>query len=964
MTTPLKLNPQDIANLPAAYQDFYREITPHFSDTEIIADPLRTLAYGTDASFYRLVPKLVIKTSGSSQVVALLQAASRLNIPLTFRAAGTSLSGQAISDSVLVLLSSGWTDCQIHQQGQSITLGPAVIGSDANRQLQEYGRKIGPDPASINHAMIGGIAANNASGMCCGTTDNSYKTVVDMKILFYDGTELDTGDSLSIENFRQQHSKLVSQIETMRDEIMADPELAELIRHKFKIKNTTGYGLNALVDFHDPIEIIKHLMIGSEGTLGFISQLTYRTIANYQHKASCLALFPNIEQACQAVMHLNRDLVAAAELMDRKALQSVEDKPGMPEYLRTLDSDVCSLLIEVDAKDNETLQQRIAAATKALEPIPAVRPLEFSTDPQVCAQLWNIRKGLFPAVGAMRTMGTTVIIEDVAFPMEHMATATSQLRHMLDEHGYPDSIIFGHALDGNVHFVFTQDFARPDHLEQYEKLMQEVSTMVSASYGGSLKAEHGTGRNMAPFVEMEWGEKAYQLMRRIKSAFDPQGILNPGVIINDDPQAHLKDLKHLPATHDLIDQCIECGFCEVNCPSRELTLTPRQRITTQRYITSLRAHNGNRSLLQRIEKDYQYMGEATCAADGLCATTCPVDIDTGSHTKDLRSQQNSAMAQKVATFCAQKFAPLTSVISLALGFTHLLHRTFGATLLRGVTRTVRRLSGNRIAAWDPWFPKAASFRPKFSEVPTQEEGKFGMKQVVYFPACVSRSMGPAHHDHDQRSLTEAMLSLLSKAGYEVIYPKNLKSLCCGTPFESKGFMEQADAMSSELEKELLVASSQGQIPVLCDTSPCLYRMRRVMDSRLQLMEPVEFIHDHLLDKLQLTPLPETVAIHITCSATKMNLQPKFQAVASACATNVVSPAEIKCCGFAGDRGFNYPELNASALAPLRGALPADCQQGYSNSRTCEIGLSQHSGISYQSIVYLVDRVAKAQATSS
>ncbi|ADU64880.1 D-lactate dehydrogenase (cytochrome) [Desulfurispirillum indicum S5] len=985
----LSVRPGDIAKLPSTYQEFYREIAPHFAPQDIIADPLRTLAYGTDASFYRLIPKLVVKAGCNEQVVVLLQVASRLNIALTFRAAGTSLSGQAISDSILVMLAEGWSHCDVDAHGCAITMGPAVIGAEANRVLKPFSRKIGPDPASINHAMIGGIAANNASGMCCGTADNSYKTVQDMTIIFHDGTVLDTADPDSVAAFRLSHGHLISAVESMRDDIGADAELSALIRHKFKIKNTTGYGINAFVDFDDPIDIIKHLMIGSEGTLGFIARITYRTVHDHSHKASSLALFPDIRQACLAVMRLNRDLVSAAELMDRKSLQSVEDKAGMPEYLRTLDSEVCGLLIEVEAENHDALHRKIDAAVAALEGIPTARPLEFSTDKAVCAQLWNIRKGLFPAVGAMRTMGTTVIIEDVAYPMEHLADAISGLRAMLDEYGYTDSIIFGHALDGNVHFVFTQDFAKEEQVRQYDALMQEVCNTVTGQYGGSLKAEHGTGRNMAPFVEMEWGKQAYSYMLRIKQTFDPQGILNPGVIINEDSLAHLKDLKHLPATHEIIDKCIECGFCEVNCPSRNLTLTPRQRITTQRYITSLRAIGQSGELLKRVEDDYQYMGEATCAADGLCATTCPVAIDTGSHTKNLRSTQNKTMGRRIAGLCARNFAPLTKGIALALGFSHIAHRVLGKSLLGGLSRAVRSLSGGKIPAWDPWFPKAAWFRPvntkkveathaprvsqdgerqtlepgKEANVSGRSMGDEAPRQVVYFPACVSRSMGPAHGDLDQRSLTEAMLSLLEKAGYEVIYPANLDALCCGTPFESKGFMEEADAKSSELEKALLAASDSGRIPVLCDTSPCLYRMRRVMDARLKLLEPVEFIHDHLLGHLNIEPLPETVAIHITCSATKMNLQPKFQAVAAACARSVVSPPEIKCCGFAGDRGFNYPELNASALAPLKAALPADCKSGYSNSRTCEIGLARHSGISYQSIVYLVDRVARPRSDS-
>ncbi|MBM7867945.1 FAD-binding protein [Heliobacterium gestii] len=942
----------DVAPLPAKYQRFYDRVCAFIPRKRLITDPLRTLAYGTDASFYRLIPKIVVKVRTTEEVHQILITAAELTIPVTFRAAGTSLSGQAVSDSVLLLLYGGWKNCRVQGEGSAITLEPGVIGAEANRHLQPYGKKIGPDPASINHAMIGGIAANNASGMCCGTADNSYKTVQDMKIILADGTMVDTGDASSVAAFQQTHQALITEVKKIRDEIFDDPDLNERIIHKFKIKNTTGYSLNALVDYDDPIEIIKHLMIGSEGTLGFIAEITYKTVIDYVHKASALVIFPDIEQACLAVMRLDREVVSAAELMDRRSLRAVEEKPGMPAYLKGLSETAAALLIEVTAETESALQSQIARTVEALQGIPTVRPITFTDVKNKYAQLWNIRKGLFPAVGAVRNNGTTVIIEDVAYPKERLAEAILDLRESLDRHGYPDSIIFGHALDGNVHFVFTQDFSTDKEVQRYDALMQEVCDMVAGEYGGSLKAEHGTGRNMAPFVEREWGKKAYRLMRQIKHLFDPEHILNPGVIIAENPKAHLENLKPLPPTHEIVDKCIECGFCEVNCPSQHLTLTPRQRITVQRAISGLRTSGREPERLHRLLQDYAYLGRETCAADGLCATTCPVAIDTGSHTKKLRAAAVSERAKSVSRFIAGHFAGVTKLVRVGLRGAHAAHSLIGAGAMQTVAQAARQLSGERLPLWNPWMPKAA---PCIRQSP-QEVSQ--MKRVVYFPACVSRTMGPARDDRDLRSLPEVTLSLLAKAGYEAILPAERERLCCGMPFESKGLFTEADGKSKELEQALLAYSWNGEIPVLCDTSPCLYRMKRVMDKALKLYEPVEFVYDYLLPHLAITPVEETVAIHVTCSATKMNLKDKFMALAQACARKVILPADVKCCGFAGDRGFSYPELNESALSTLKAALQGECASGYSNSRTCEIGLSLHSGISYQSILYLVDRCAR------
>jgi D-lactate dehydrogenase len=227
--------------------------------------------------------------------------------------------------------------------------------------------------------------------------------------------------------------------------------------------------------------------------------------------------------------------------------------------------------------------------------------------------------------------------------------------------------------------------------------------------------------------------------------------------------------------------------------------------------------------------------------------------------------------------------------------------------------------------------------------------------VVYFPSCVARTFGPAAGDPEDRALADAVRSLLAKADYDVRFPPGLDGLCCGLAFESKGFPGAGETKAKELQRALLEASNDGAIPILCDTSPCLQRMRALFTPRLRLLEPAEFIHDHLREKLAFRREPGPIALHVTCSSAKLGIGPKLEAVARLCAEQVVVPAGIGCCGFAGDRGFTHPELNRSALAPLAGALPPGCREGFSNSRTCEIGLALHSGRPWRSIVFLVDR---------
>jgi D-lactate dehydrogenase len=944
---------RDYRALPERHRLFWDQVSQFLPESSMACDPLRTLAYGTDASFYRLIPKIVIQARTREELSRILRAAAQFSVPVTFRAAGTSLSGQAQTDSVLLTLSGGWRAHQILDGGERIALEPGIIGAEANALLAPYGRKIGPDPASIGSCMIGGIAANNASGMCCGTAQNSYQTADGMRLIFWDGSVLDTSDPQSRLRFGIEHRDIVDGIAAIRDEIAGDEQLARRIREKYRIKNTTGYGLNSFIDFHDPIDILLHLMIGSEGTLAFIAEITYRTVPDHSHKASALVVFPDIANAARATQRLKGGPVAAVEMMDRASLRSVENKEGLPAYLKTLEADACALLIETRAADPDSLTAQATIARELLAEIPKVFPVEFTSQKAEFEKLWNVRRGLFPAVGASRRIGTTVVIEDVAFPMQHLADATVELQQLFRRHGYPEGIIFGHALDGNLHFVFTQDFGTPQEVLRYERFMNEVCEMVAKKYDGSLKGEHGTGRNMAPFVELEWGKKAYGLMKTIKALFDPRGLLNPGVVINENPRAHLEHFKPLPSTHELVDKCIECGFCEVKCPSREITLTPRQRIVIRREIARLRSSGETAARLRRLERDYRYWGDQTCATDGLCATACPVSIDTGQYTKYLRELSHSSLAIGTAREIAGHYAGAQVGLRAGLFGLSAVHEALGTKAMERLAKGARALSGDRLPLWNSCMPSAAP-----PMVPTNGAASGSELQVVYFPSCIARTMGPAKRDPDQRAVFQGMLSILAKAGYGVRFPRSLDSLCCGMPFESKGFREPADAKVKELQSELWAQSDEGRIPVLCDTSPCVYRMRAAIASRPSIYEPVEFIHRFLLDHLHFERQPETVALHVTCSSLKMGLAQKMEAIAQACAERVVVPPGVGCCGFAGDKGFTHPELNASALSRLRSALPSACSAGYSNSRTCEIGLSLHSGIPYQSIVSLVDRCSR------
>ena len=906
----------------------------------IYTDELRTLAWGADASEYKLKPQVVLRAADENEVSRILALAHGMGLPVTFRAAGTSLSGQAITDSILVVAGKHWEKWEYHDD-TTVTLQPGIVGARVNQHLAPFGRHFGPDPASIGSCMVGGIVANNASGMSCGTHANSDKMLVSARLVLADGTVLDTGSESSREAFLKVHPEIVEGLKKLREEVLANEKLAERIRYKYSIKNVTGLNLRPLVAYEDPFEMLSHLMVGSEGTLAFLSEVTMKTLPIAPYKASAMIYFPDMVTAAKAVVAMKGAQVSAAELLDKRSLASVNDP-----HLKADVPDLTAVLTETQAESPEALHEQIEAIVNILKPFQV--EVNFSSDPAEVAQYWAIRSGIFPTVGGMRKEGTTCLIEDVAFHIEDLPAATADLSALLDKHGYTDSCIYGHALEGNFHFIINQAFETREDILRYDAMIKDVVDLVVGKYDGSLKAEHGTGRNMAPFVEQEWGEEAFGLMRRIKKLLDPEGILNPGVIFNEDRDCYLKNLKTMPVLpYEGVNKCIECGFCEVNCVSCGFTLSSRTRIVVQREIARRKAAG---EPWEALEKAFKYPGQVTCAGDGLCSTSCPMHINVGDMTHELRQERLGAAGNWLGAWVAEHFRGTKTLVRGTLGVAHAANLVLGNTLMGAVGKGLHAMG---LPLWTPETPLPLKMRkPASPESPLK---------VVYFPSCLNQTMAQAPAD-TVKPLVEETVELLGKAGFEVIFPPRMEKLCCGTIWESKGMPDVADKKLRELEESLWEASAQGKYPVLCDQSPCLHRMRKGIKT-MHLYEPAEFLLRFVAPRLEFHPTDTPVAVHVTCSTRLMGLKDSLVELARKCSNNVYVPEEIGCCAYAGDKGMTHPELNAYALRKLKHALKEHgIKEGYSNSRTCEIGLSTNGGVTYRSIVYLVNACTTASSS--
>ncbi len=914
------------------------------------------IAFAPDAGFYYLRPKAVVQPETEEEIQALFNFSHTHKIPLTFRTAGTSLSGQSISDGILVDLSKSWRGIKVENGGEQVRVQPGVIGAIANAHLKKYHRKIGPDPASINSAMMGGILSNNASGMCCGVKKNSYHTIKYIRFMLPNGNTYSTENKTDYERFIAECPGISNVIRELRQQVISQPVLYDKIRSKYKIKNTIGYSVNALIDYEEPLDILAHLLIGAEGTLGFIAEAVMNTVPDYPFKSTALLYFPDIYAACRAINPLTLSGAEAIELMDRESLRSVEHIAGLPEIIKTLPGEAAALLVEYQANNSVKLQDKIALYNLCKDDLSLLAQPRFTEDTVEQALLWKVRKGMFPSVGAVRERGTTVILEDIAFPIDKLGDAILDLQHLFKKHHYDNAIIFGHAREGNIHFVVTQAFDTDTEVERYDRFLKEVVELVVKKYDGALKAEHGTGRNMAPFVETEWGPEIYAIMRTLKKEIDPEGLLNPGVIINDDSDAHIRNLKSLPQVEEEVDKCMECGFCEHRCPSRDITMTPRQRIVVRREMKKLR-EDGKAKEHRILLDEYQYDGMDTCAVDGLCAEACPVDINTGSLIKRLRKENHGRWSNRIALMMARNFRLVEFGVRTALRTGNGINKVFGKKAMRRLTGGIKKI----IPAMPLWSNQLKA-TPSFKKG-EDSRSNVHSKKLIYFPACISRAMGGTVDG--SRTIVETFFSVAAKAGFNLVIPSDISGTCCGQPFSSKGFNGAYSFTANQTIEKLWKWTEEGKWPVVMDITACTHTLQtcrpvltaanRERFDAMRIMDSIEFIADNVLLEVPVTRKKTSIALHPVCSLYKMGLEAKFVHIAKQFAEEVKLPMHAGCCGMAGDRGFLFPELTAAATSPEALEVNEKEYEGYySTSKTCEIAMSEAVGKNYASLLRLVD----------
>lgn len=916
--------------------------------------PLDLLAHAHDASHYLLHPQALATPRDLADVAEVMRACTRLGVPLTFRSGGTSLSGQALSDSVMVDTRAGFTGIEVLDGGHRVRVQPGATVRAVNTRLAHHGRALGPDPASEVACTLGGVIANNSSGMQCGTERNTYRTLESMVVVLPSGTVVDTGAADADEVLRHHEPVLHAGLARLRDQVRGSAESVATLERLFALKNTMGYGLNSLLDHDRPVDILTRLMVGSEGTLGFVASAVFRTVEVRPHAATGLLVTDDLATAAEAVPALLETGVVTAEMLDAAALRVAQQDPGCPEQIKRLQvRDHAALLVELQAGSAEELEEARRHAEPGLAALPLTEAADLTTDPAARASLWRTRKGLYSAVASARPQGTNALLEDVAVPVTQLAEMCRGLTTLFGQHSYEGSVIFGHARDGNLHFLLNERFDDDASLRRYEDFTTDMVDLV-LGLGGTLKAEHGTGRIMAPFVERQYGAELTGVMREVKALFDPSGVLNPGSVLTDDPGLWLRDLKTAPRVEEEVDRCVECGFCEPVCPSRSLTMTPRQRIVVRREIADAEAR-GDTTLAASLRDDYEYDGVDTCAADGICATACPVLINTGDLVKRLRAESSGRVAEKAWEVAADHWDRATRAASGGLSL---------AARLPGAAERASSV-GRRVLEL-PQYDAGLGAGGTRREVLHDET-----PEAVLFSACVGTMFGAS----GGLGADGALRVLCERAGVRLRTPADLPSLCCGTPWRSKGHTAGYERMADRVRASLALATDGGRLPVVVDASSCTEGLRGVLlgskgpdtpgaEGPLpgNVLDATTFVRTVVLPRLTVTAPVPAVVVHPTCSSTALGVTDDLVALARTCSDDVRVPDAWGCCAFAGDRGLLHPELTASATAPESAevaamGLPAGAAY-VSGNRTCEIGMTRATGASYVHVLEVLERATR------
>jgi len=896
---------------------------------DVYADILHRAAYSTDASIYRIVPQCIVAPRDAGDVAAVVGYAAAEAIPVVARGAGSGLAGESLSAGIVLNMTRYMNKIiGAEENGRMVTCEPGVVLDDLNKYLAQFGRKIGPDPSSANRAVIGGCVANNSTGSHSLQYGYMGDYVEEIEAVLADGSIVEFKNDVDPEQVKDDG---VASIAKECLSVLSENEAVINKALPQTKRNRSGYNIAGVC--HDGRIDMARLLASSEGTLAIFTKITLRTVPVPASKGLLQLEFDSLEKMARAVPAIVDSGAATCELMDKNLIDLA--RKALPEYRDLLPANAAVvLLVEHVGKTQEQVKEKIERTDLAVGQIASGR--SFVLDPDQQKRLWKSRKDAGPLLYRKRSRKHPAeFMEDVS--VDHLRLGEYVAGLLVIGRRY-DIVIsfFGHAGDGELHLRPLLDLSEPADVDKMRAIADDVFSLAW-SLGGSISGEHADGLVRAAFIRKQYGDEYYELLCRIKNIFDPDGLMNPGKIINSDPDVMVKNLrrarKPLPERlkTDLlfeedelaleIEQCYGCGLCL----SREsgLRMCPVFRALGEELGSSRAKANllGFWATGQLEDKDFESPEFRKfldlCVNCKACLMQCPsgVDISTLMMTararyvkqRGLRRTERLLSQNRYMSLLGSIFSPISNLVMRLPVFGLLLEKVAGFDKRRKMPRFKR---GSFLKAGRKYL---ASCEP--IEKPVDK--------VAYFVDTYAN-----YNDHE---LGFAVLDVLRHNNIEVILPKQLPAPLPAMVYGDAG---KARKDLTYNVRHLAQAVREGCKIVCSEPSAalCLKQELRhfvpgqdaklVSDNTYELMNYLLDLHTQKKLKSPTKSITDEYVYHMPCHLHAVaDGTASIKLLQELCGVKVTD-LKAGCCGLAGTFGMqkkNY-DLSSQIASSLKAAL--------------------------------------------
>lgn len=924
-TTPARLR---VSMLPEAARSLEAELREVLKG-EVRFDAESKALYATDASNYRQVPIGVVIPRDAEDVVRAVEVCRRHRAPIVSRGGGTSLAGQTCNAAVVIDFSKVMHQLiSLDPEARSAWVQPGIILDDLRNAAEAHGLTFGPDPATHNRCTLGGMIGNDSCGMHAQMAGRTSQNIEELEILTYDGTRMRVKNRYTddeIEALIQEGGRpgeIFAQLRELRD------RYAERIRARFpKIPRlVSGYGLQFLLPENG--FNVAAALVGSEGTCVTLLEARTRLVESPAYRTLVLLGYPSVYEAGDHVKDILPFGPIALEGLDDNLFKFMTLKGMHPEYKSLLPEGNGWLMVELGGKNQDEADQQADRLMEALQKAPQPPTMRRYSGPKESHRLWEIREAGLGATSFVPRHGDSWPgWEDSAVPPEYVGSYLRDLRELFDAYGYEASL-YGHFGQGCVHCSVDFDLESADGIRNFREFLDKAAHLV-VSYGGSLSGEHGDGQARGELLPVMFGEELVQAFREFKAIWDPEGMMNPGKIVDAYPitsnlrlgakyhpgpvETHFKfPDDHGSFAHATL-RCVGVGLCRrldggTMCPSFMVT-------REEEHTTRGRAHSLFEMMKGEVLKD-GWKDEGVrqaldlCLACKGCKSDCPVNVDMAtykaeflSHYYEGRLRPMSAYSMGLITFWARLAALMPRVAN-------------AVTQTPGVSHAVKLLGGIAPQRQIPRFAEE-TFREWFARRQARNPG--GPPVLLW---------ADTFNNHFHPQVAKAAVDVLERLGYQVQIPP--QTLCCGRPLYDHGFLNQAKGLLEEimtsLESQLeagmpIVGLEPSCVAVFRDELTNLFPEREVARKLSgQVMMLSEFLEREAKD-VPLPKLARKAVVHGHCHHKAIMKLDAETAVLDRLGLDY-EVLDSGCCGMAGSFGFEPNHLDVSLKAGERVLLPA------------------------------------------